>query len=71
MLGRPTYLISENILNIRYEKVVNNYTINQNFTGATLVLNHLGEPEKPFTILAGNALGRNYCDLKLIELLQD
>ena len=50
---------------------VNNYTINQNFTGATLVLNHLGEPEKPFTILAGNALGRNYCDLKLIELLQD
>lgn len=49
---------------------VNDYTRNQDFTGATLVLNNLGEPEKPFTILTGNAPGRTYCDLKLIEFLQ-
>ena len=49
---------------------VNDYTRNQDFTGATLVLNNLGEPEKPFTILTGKAPGRTYCDLKLIEFLQ-
>ena len=50
---------------------VNNYTRNQDFTGATLVLNNLGEPKEPFTILSGNAQGRTYCDLKLIHFLQD
>ena len=50
---------------------VNNYTRNQDFTGATLVLNNLGEPEEPFTIVNGNAQGRTYCDLKLIQFLQD
>ncbi len=49
---------------------VNDYTRNQDFTGATLVLNHLGEPEKPFTILAGDAKGRTYCEIKLIQALQ-
>ncbi len=48
---------------------VNDYTRNQDFTGATLVLNHLGEPEQPFTILSGDTKGRTYCDLKLIQSL--
>ena len=48
---------------------VNDYTRNQDFTGATLVLNHLGELEKPFTALSGNTKGRTYCDLKLIQSL--
>ncbi|MCL2930949.1 MAG: HAD family hydrolase [Trichodesmium sp. MAG_R03] len=50
---------------------VNNYTRHQDFTGATLVLNNLGEPEEPFTIVNGNPQGRTYCDLKLIQFLQD
>ncbi len=50
---------------------VNDYTRNQDFTGATLVLNHLGEPEQPFTVLSGDTKGRTYCDLKLIQSLQD
>ena len=48
---------------------VNDYTRNQDFTGATLVLNHLGEPEQPFTVLSGDTKGRTYCDLKLIQSL--
>lgn len=45
---------------------VNDYTKNQDFTGAKLVLNHLGEPEKPFTVLAGNTKGRTYLDMNFI-----
>ncbi len=48
---------------------VNDYTRNQDFTGATLVLNHLGEPEKPFTTLSGDTKGITYCGLKLIQSL--
>lgn len=29
---------------------INDYTSSQDFTGAALVLNHLGEPEQPFTV---------------------
>lgn len=46
---------------------VNDYTYNQYFTGATLVLNHLGEPDKPFTVIAGDAKGRTYVDMNLID----
>ncbi|MDY7008534.1 MAG: HAD family hydrolase [Cyanobacteriota bacterium] len=46
---------------------VNDYTRNQDFTGATLVLNHLGEPDKPFTVIAGDAKGKTYVDMNLID----
>ncbi|GFZ90576.1 hypothetical protein CYANOKiyG1_00860 [Okeania sp. KiyG1] len=46
---------------------VNDYTRNQDFTDATLVLNHLGEPDKPFTVIAGNAKGKTYMDMNLID----
>lgn len=32
---------------------INDYTQNQNFSTATVVLNHLGEPNQPFTLIAG------------------
>lgn len=46
---------------------VNDYTYNQDFAGATLVLNHLGEPEQPFTVIAGDAKGKTYLDMNLIQ----
>ncbi|NEP08034.1 MAG: HAD family hydrolase [Okeania sp. SIO2G4] len=46
---------------------VNDYTQNQDFTGATLVLNHLGEPDKSFTVIAGDAKGKTYIDMNLID----
>ena len=48
---------------------VNNYTANQDFTGADLVLSDLGEPNQPFTVLAGNAGEQAYCDVALAEEL--
>ena len=48
---------------------VNNYTKNQDFTGATLVLDNLGEPEKEFTVISGNAQDKTYVDLDFINNL--
>jgi HAD superfamily hydrolase (TIGR01509 family) len=50
---------------------VNDYTQNQDFSEAVLVLNHLGEPEQPFTVLQGDAGDRNYFDLALAQHLCD
>lgn len=47
---------------------VNEYTRNQDFAGAALVVNHLGEPDQPFTVLAGDAQG-NYLDMVLLHRL--
>ena len=48
---------------------VNDYTLMQNFTGAVIVLDQLGEPDAVFTVLAGDAGGANYVDVPLIKRL--
>lgn len=48
---------------------VNNYTKDQDFAQAVLVLNHLGEPDQPFTVLAGDAGDSRYVDIKLLNNL--
>ncbi|MBE9126159.1 MULTISPECIES: HAD-IA family hydrolase [unclassified Coleofasciculus] len=50
---------------------VNDYTRNDDFSGAILVLNHLGEPEEPFTLLAGDAGDASYLDMVLVNRLCD
>lgn len=44
---------------------VNDYTRHEDFTGAALVLDHWGEPDRPFTVLAGDAGGATYLNLPL------
>lgn len=44
---------------------VNGYTQHQDFSGADLVLNHLGEPDLPFTPLAGETYGARYFTVDL------
>lgn len=49
---------------------VNDYTQSQDFTGACLVVNHLGEPTQAFQMLAGNSgngLKTSYVDLAFIQ----
>ncbi len=48
---------------------VNDYTKNEDFAGAKLVLNHLGEPDHPFGAIAGNVGDASYLDLSLIRSL--
>lgn len=44
-------------------------TVDNDFTGASLVINHLGEPGEPFSLVAGTAYGKRYVDLALLKLL--
>ena len=39
------------------------------FSGAALVLNHLGEPDRPFKVAAGAAYGRHFADLDLFRVI--
>lgn len=48
---------------------VNPYTQNQDFSGALLVLTDLGEPDQPFTVLAGDAGDSMYLDMSLVHHL--
>ncbi len=48
---------------------VNNYTQNQKFPNAKLIINHLGEPDQPFSVLSGNVGDKSYLDLELVQLL--
>ncbi len=46
---------------------VNDYTKNQDFTDALLVVNHLGEPDQSLTVLTGDIPEKGYLDLAFLE----
>ena len=50
---------------------VNPYTTGQDFSGAALVVNDLGEPSQPIDTLAGNGYGSTYVDVDLLCKLFD
>ncbi|MBE9032350.1 HAD family hydrolase [filamentous cyanobacterium LEGE 11480] len=47
----------------------NGYTQSHDFTGATLVLSDMGEPNAPFTVISGDAGSSTYLDLALISTM--
>ena len=47
----------------------NGYTAEDDFSGAAIVLDQMGEPNAPFTLLEGNAHGESHLNLALIEAL--
>ncbi len=48
---------------------MNGYTAGQDFTGAALVLDQLGEPDAPVRVLAGEAGGAAYVDVAMLAKL--
>jgi hypothetical protein len=42
---------------------VNDYTYNHDFSGATLVLSDLGEPNVPCQVIQGDLNGNNFLNL--------
>jgi beta-phosphoglucomutase-like phosphatase (HAD superfamily) len=48
---------------------VSGYTQNDDFKGAKLVLNHLGEPDAPFTVLDGGVSSFSHVNLALLHYL--
>ena len=49
---------------------VNDYTRDQDFSGAAIVLDRFGEPDSPFKVLQGNACGHRYVDIAMIEAVR-
>ncbi len=47
------------------------YTIDNDFTDASLVVNHLGEPDKPFNSTQGYTYDKTYVDVELMENIID
>jgi HAD superfamily hydrolase (TIGR01509 family) len=43
------------------------YTIDNDFTGASIVLDHLGEPDNAFTVAQGKTFGKSFVDVELIN----
>ena len=64
-------LLSSTGAGIKTIVTVNDYTRQQDFRGAALVLDQLGEPEVAFSVLAGNAGSATYVDVALIRQLSD
>ncbi|MGA9572399.1 MAG: HAD-IA family hydrolase [Lysobacterales bacterium] len=48
---------------------VNGYTRNDNFDGALIVLDKLGEPDAPFSVIAGDAGDASHVDVAMIKRL--
>ena len=53
--------------NLKTIVTINNYTKAHDFNGATLVLDHMGEPDKPFKTLAGESYNADYLNLELLS----
>ncbi len=62
-------LIAATKANLKTVVTVNNYTKDQDFSQAVLVVNHLGENHQPFTVIKGDGKGKNYFDLELAKEL--
>jgi beta-phosphoglucomutase-like phosphatase (HAD superfamily) len=48
---------------------VNDYTCKQNFSGASMVLSDLGEPDQIFSVLGGNKLENSWVNVELLKNL--
>jgi len=48
---------------------VDDYTKGSDFSGAAIVLDQMGEPDAPFTVLSGDAGPSQYLDLALVKRL--
>ena len=46
---------------------VSYYTADEDFSGATLVLNHLGEPDQPCHVIAGDLHGVTFLDIEAVR----
>jgi HAD superfamily hydrolase (TIGR01509 family) len=48
---------------------LNDYTASNDFAGATLLVDNLGEPDSPFKLLSGNANSCTFIDIELLRKL--
>ncbi len=62
-------ILSSSAANLKTIVTVNGYTKEDDFSQATLVLDNLGEPDKAFNVLAGDAAGASFVNVELLKTL--
>lgn len=60
-------ILSSKGANLKTIISVNGYTHDDDFNGAELVLDHLGEPNQPIHIISGDAFGASYIDIETVK----
>lgn len=65
----PQGLLAAQNAGLKTVVTVNSYTRHYDFSGAVLVVDALGEPNSPFTVVAGDAGDATYFDLELARSL--
>lgn len=60
-------ILSSQGANIKTVITVNDYTLDHDFTGAAIVLDHLGEPDLPFKLINGDAHNTQFVNLELLK----
>ncbi len=60
-------ILSATAANLKTIVTVNDYTQNDDFSDASLVLNHMGDKKTPFKVLQGNAFGETSLTLDLVK----
>lgn len=53
--------------NLKTIITINGYTAKDDFSGAELILDQMGEEGNPFTVLDGDAFGHTFLDLELVK----
>ena len=62
-------ILSSRGANLKTIITVNDYTRDHDFSGASIVLDQMGEPDQPFTVLAGDAGDSSCLDMALVKRL--
>jgi len=62
-------ILSSSAANLKTIVTVNGYTKEDDFSKASLVLNHLGEPNQAFILLAGDANNASFVNVELLKYL--
>lgn len=55
--------------NLKTIITINDYTRDHDFNGAVIVLDQYGEPDSPFTVIAGDSHGHRFLDIDMIRKL--
>lgn len=58
---------SSSAANVKTIITINDYTAEDDFSAANLVLDHMGEPGQAFNVLAGNHHGHDFLNLDLVR----
>lgn len=58
---------SSSAANLKTIVTINEYTKDDDFSDAVVVLDHMGEPGQSFTLLSGDTFGQDHLDLDLVH----